>query len=73
MTHVVVVPSPPSPFVSPPASRGQIELTEAEQDAVTAATLLYDSTPALQELTEKGTVGEVRPERGGEGYPPGVD
>eukprot|EP00752_Nemacystus_decipiens_P004889 g4449.t1 len=39
---------------------GKIELTEQEQDAVNAATLLYDSTPQLQELTEKGTVGEVK-------------
>lgn len=38
----------------------QIELTEEEQDAVTAATLVFDPKPADQELTEKGTVGEVR-------------
>ncbi|CAM9107152.1 unnamed protein product [Pylaiella littoralis] len=38
----------------------KIELTEEEQDAVTDATLLYDSKPALQELTEKGTIGEVK-------------
>ena len=37
----------------------QIELTEAEQEAVTATLLLYDAKPADQELTEKGTVGEV--------------
>lgn len=46
-------------------SREQIELTEEEQDAVDTATLLYDSTPALQALTEKGTVGEVREEQSG--------
>ncbi|CAM9980937.1 unnamed protein product [Scytosiphon promiscuus] len=38
----------------------KIELTEEEQDAVTTATSLYDSTPKLQEITEKGTVGEVK-------------
>lgn len=47
-------------------SNEQIELTEQEQEAVDAATLLYDSTPQLQELTEKGTVGEVREEQQGQ-------
>lgn len=37
----------------------QIELTEEEEKAVEAATLLYDSTLADRELTESGTIGEV--------------
>lgn len=34
-------------------------LTEEEEEAVAAANLLYDATPADQELTESGTVGEA--------------